>query len=402
MSIKNKTIFTGFAPNLVKTDLKTALSFVLLPWLWSKWQRGGYAEKIEEKLKKFLGAKDAICFDSGRTALYFALKALGIKENDEVLVQSYTCVVVINAIKWLGGNPIFIDVTNDFNMDPADLTKKITDKAKVLIIQHTFGKPAPIDKLMGIAHEHKLFVIEDCAHSLGGRLQGCLLGTFGDIGMLSFGSDKVLSCVRGGALISNDDELISKIRIYQKQLPESQKLKIFQHLMHCILFAVCKPIYHLGVGKCLLAIAKKINLINKIIYQEEKMGLPVIFYPAKFPDALAKMLFLKFDSLQNTIAHQKKIADLYDKKIKNPKITKPEWSEENIWLRYTILTDNPREMHNKAKKQGIILGDWYDTPIAPGQCPNDEKLAQQSVNLPTDINISDRQAERIIKFINAF
>ncbi len=391
MNIKNKTIFTGFAPNLAKTDVKTALSFVFIPWLWNKWQTGGYAEKIEDKLKKFFGTKDAICFDSGRTALYFALKALGIKENDDVLVQSYTCIVVINAIKWLGANPIFIDVTNDFNMDPIDLTKKITNKSKVLIIQHTFGKPALIDELIKIARERKLFVIEDCAHSLGGKYQNRLLGTFGDIGMLSFGSDKMLSSVRGGALISNNDELIKKIREYQKQLPESRKLKIFQHLMHCVLFALCKPIYHLGVGKCLLAIAKKINLINKIIYQEEKMGLPVIFYPAKFPNALAKMLFLKFDFLPNIITHQKKIADLYSKKIKNPKITKPEWNEGSIWLRYTILIDNPQEMHKKAKKQGIILGNWYETPKAP-----------KSVNLPTDINISDRQAERIIKFINAF
>lgn len=402
MNIKNKTIFTGFAPNLTKNDVKTALNFIFFPWLWIKWQTGEYAEKVENKLKFFFGIKEAICFDSGRTALYFALKALGIKENDDVLVQSYTCAVVINAIKWLGANPIFADVANDFNIDPVDLTKKITDKSKALIIQHTFGKPAPIDELMRIVHEHQLFVIEDCAHSLGGKYQSRLLGTFGDIGMLSFGSDKVLSCVRGGALISNNDELINKIREYQKHLPESRKLKIFQHLMHCILFAVCKPIYHLGVGKCLLAMAKKINLINKIIYQEEKMGLPVIFYPAKFPNALAKMLFLKFDSLQNTIAHQKKIADLYNKKIKNKKITKPEWQEENIWLRYTILTAYPQKMHHEAKKQGIRLGNWYDTPIAPGQCPNDEKLAQKSVNLPTDINISDKQAERIIKFINAF
>lgn len=414
MKFFKKPIFTGFAPNLTRQDLKIAGAFLFLPWKWPYLKQGKNVGMVERWLANYFQTKFAFTFDSGRTALYFALKSLGVGEGDEVLVQSYTCLVVINAIKWTGAKPIYVDVEDNFNMSAIDLNKKITPQAKILIIQHTFGQPADLNNLLNIAREHNLKVVEDCAHSLGAKYNGKLTGTFGEIGMFSFGSDKVLSCVRGGALTLNDRLLAEKIQQYQKTLPQTSLLKIFQHLWHYPFFYFCKPIYNLGVGKWVLALAKKLNIFNKIIYPAEKRGLPVVFYPAKFPNALASILLWQFKTLEKTITHSQMIAKYYHDHLKNSLVAKPIWSDASIWLRYTILVEEPVLLMKQIKKEGIILGNWYDAPIAPknvdlkhfdyeyGSCPHDEKLAQKSLNLPTSRHISLADAKRIADFINDY
>jgi len=369
---------------------------------------------VERWLKKFFQTKYSFTFDSGRSALYFALKALGVRENDEVLVQSFTCIVVINAIKWLGAIPIYVDVKDDFNMNPIDLSEKISSKSKVLIIQHTFGCPADLENILKIAKNNNLKIIEDCAHAFGAKSNGRLTGTFGDVGMFSFGSDKVLSCVRGGALVTNDDNIANVLKSYQDNLPLSPRIKVIQHLLNYLFFWIGKPIYHFGVGKWLLAIVKNLHIINRIVYPEEKLGLPVLFYPAKFPNALATILLDKFENLYQIIEHQKDIALLFNQRISNPNITKPYWTNDSIWLRYTILVDEPSKLHKIAKIQNIILGNWYDSPVVAssidlslldyktGSCPNDESISRRCLNLPTDINISPADVDKIVKIVNSY
>ncbi|MFZ2189686.1 MAG: DegT/DnrJ/EryC1/StrS aminotransferase family protein [Candidatus Magasanikiibacteriota bacterium] len=410
-SFFKKFIFTGFAPNLTTEDVKTAGVFLFKPLSWKK---GEYTGKIEIWLQNYFSAKHSFAFDSGRTALFYVLKSLEIKQDDEVLVQAYTCMVVSNAIVWTGAKPIYIDIDSDFNMSTDDLQKKITPKAKILIIQHTFGKPANLEKLLVIAKQNNLKVIEDCAHSLGAKYNNKLLGTFGDIGMFSFGSDKIISCVRGGGLITNSEEIAKKIKDYQSRLPQSRLLKIKQHLCHYPIFFIGKKLYGIKIGKWLLGIAKKLNLINKIIYNQEKNGKQVLFYPSLLPNALAKILLNQTEKISEFNDHRQTIAKLYNDKINNSKIIKPVWTEESVWLRYNILVKNPIELQQLAKKQNIILGDWYRSPIAPtdiditksgyktGDCPKAEELSAMSINLPTDTNITNMDAERIINLINQY
>lgn len=419
MPIFNKTIFTGFAPNLTGRDTLISLSYLLLPWRWLKISSGKYAFLAEKKLREYFKIKHAYVLDSGRSALYYALKSLGAKEDDEVLVQAYTCVVMINAIKFTGAKPIFIDVDNNFNINPASLEKRLSSKSKVLIIQHTFGQPAELNRLLEIAKKNNLKIIEDCAHSLGARYGGKLIGTFGHIGMLSFGSDKIISCARGGALITDSDEAGDKIKNLISRLPRPKLIKTLQHLLHFPIFYVAKPIYHLIIGKLMLILAKKLNIYNKIIYKNEKIGESVKFYPAKLANALANILFYQIDEIERLNLHRRTISKIYNQKINNFHINLP-WRdnkislENNACLRYPLLTGNPNKLLAYAKKHGIILGDWYNQVVAPkgidldktgytiNQCPQAEKLASQSANLPTDRQISLKDVKRIIKTINSF
>ncbi|MBI4994736.1 aminotransferase class I/II-fold pyridoxal phosphate-dependent enzyme [Candidatus Peregrinibacteria bacterium] len=308
---------------------------------------------------------------------------------------------------------IFVDIDDNFCIDYIDLERKITQKTKILIIQHTFGRPANLEKILEIARERNLKVIEDCAHSFGAKHNGQLTGTFGDIGMFSFGSDKNISCVRGGALITNNDELAKKIADFRSRLPLSRRVKVIQHLWHYPTFSKGKLLYNLWIGKFILAVAKKINLINKIIYQPEKEGRQVLFYPSLLPNALAEILLNQLSRLEKTTKHRQMLAKMYDKEINgDDEIVKPKWSDESVWLRYTLLVKNPQALHASAKRQGIILGNWYDCPVAPkdvdlsatdyelGSCPNDEKLSQMSINLPTDPCITEKDARRIVQLIN--
>jgi perosamine synthetase len=406
-----KTIFTGFGPNITSADTKTAWGLIFKPW---KWRAGNFVNKAEDWLKEYFQTKFSFVFDSGRTSLHYALKSLEIGESDEVIVQSYTCMVVSNAIVWTGAKPVYVDVGSDFNIDVDDLNKKITQKTKVIIIQHTFGIPADIEGILETAKEHDIKIIEDCAHALGAKYNNKLLGTFGDIGMFSFGSDKVISCVRGGGVITNNDNIAKKLKDFQSRLPESRLWKIKQHLLHIIYFSFWKKTYGIGVGKWILGIARKLHITASIIYKEEKRGKQPIFYPALLPNALAKIFLNQTKNLENFNNHRMSIAQLYSGKINNPKITKPEWNKNSIWLRYTILVDNPTKLHTEAKKQGILLGNWYNTPIAPcdidinksgyktGSCPNAERLSSMSINLPTNKNITEADAEKIITLVNNY
>ncbi|EKE06799.1 MAG: hypothetical protein ACD_18C00278G0002, partial [uncultured bacterium] len=276
-------IFTGFHPNIYKKDVSIACSYLLLPWKWFSLREGKDIVKVEEHLQNYFQTKYAITFDSGRTALQKTLEALNLKHDDEVLVQAYTCMVVSNAINWSHAKAVYIDINQDFNMNPEDLQKKITKKSKVLIIQHTFGKPADLEQLLKIAKQNNLVIIEDCAHAFGVMYKGKKLGTFGHIAMFSFGSDKVLSSSRGGAIITNHEKLAEKLMDINKKLPKTKLLKIKQNLLNFPIFYFGKKMYDIKIGKILLALSKKLNLSAKIMYQQEKEGRRVDFYPSRFP-----------------------------------------------------------------------------------------------------------------------
>lgn len=411
--LANKTLFTGFSPNITNKQVVSALAFLLLPWKWKKITDGQDAVKIENKLSDYLGGMGVVCFDSGRTALYFALKYLNLKPGQEVLVQAYTCVVVINAIIQAGGIPVYVDINADFNMNPDDADHKITDQTKAIIIQHTFGNAADLDKLLKISHGHGLLVIEDCAHSLGATYKGRKLGTFGDMAVFSFGSDKIISGVRGGALAVKDSSAMIAMRDYQNKLPAPRLSRTIQHLLHVPIFYIGKKLYSYGVGKIILFVASRFHIVNKIIYPPEKQGRAVDFYPAELANSLAGILVEQLDNLDINIRHRRSIAKMYAENIMNKKFTHTAFDPESSYLRYPLLVNNPEQVFAAAKRKGIILGDWYSTVIAPkdvnmanthylnNSCPKAENMAKLTINLPTDLCIKEGDAGRIIQFINS-
>ena len=144
--------------------------------------------------------------NSGRSAIYTILKSVGIGQGDEVIIQAYTCNAVPNPILWTGAVPKYTDIDEStLNISIEDLEKKISIKTKAIILQHTLGRPGPIEETVKIAQKHNLLLIEDCAHSLGAEYKGKKLGTFGDLSIISFGREKVISSLAGGAILINNE-----------------------------------------------------------------------------------------------------------------------------------------------------------------------------------------------------
>ncbi|OGZ26838.1 MAG: hypothetical protein A2365_01415 [Candidatus Nealsonbacteria bacterium RIFOXYB1_FULL_40_15] len=414
MSIPFRPISISLSPNVEKDDVKLALRTMLKPWIW---KGGKDVLLLENRFREYLKAKHAISFNSGRSALMAILKNLGLREGDEILSQAFTCNASVNPVIWLKLKPVYVDCSDDFNMDTEDLKRKITPKSKVLIIQHTFGNPAEMDELLEIAEANNLIIIEDCAHSLGSEYKGKKTGTFGKASFFSFSRDKVISSVYGGMAVTNDDNLAERIRKENVSFPGLGW--IFQQLLHPVLLSyLILPVYNfVDLGKAFLVFSQALHILSKAVHWKEKRGERPSYFPKKLPNVLAKLALNQLEKLDKFNNHRKKIADYYEDFLKESSFVLPEISSsaKPVFLRYAVKHKKAHEIIYEAwNKHNILIGDWYTSPIAPedtslekmqyvsGSCPNAERLSKITLNLPTHINIKEGELERISNFLNKY
>jgi len=168
--------------------------------------------KFEEAFAKKFGVKHAIAVNSCGSALFLALKALGIGPGDEVIVPTFTMIATPEAVSHCGAEPIFVDCRADNpNIDPKKIEEKITPRTKAIMVAHLFGIPCKMERIMDIAQRRKLPVVEDAAEACGATYKDKFVGTFG-IGCFSFYASKTITCGEGGMVIMDDDKLAEKIR----------------------------------------------------------------------------------------------------------------------------------------------------------------------------------------------
>jgi len=412
-------IASAFAPNYTLRDVLIAARYLFLPWNWTKLQKGKYRRKIERKFCEFMNCRWAIGFDSGRSGLYAILKCLEIEKNDEIILQAFTTVALPNVIMLCGAKPIYVDIKKDtYNINPEKIEEKITSKTKVIIVQHTFGNPAEMDKITEIAKKRNLYLIEDCAHSLGSEYQGKKTGTLGDAAFFSFGRDKVISSVSGGMVITSNSELGKKIKEFKNKISYPKKILIMRQLLHPVITSISlRTYYFFSLGKIIMYLSSNAEIITKAYTKKEKKcGSPENF-PAKMPNALAKIAFYQMKLVNKFNNHRMDVAKLYeeglvdDKSIELPKTSSV---SKNIFLWYTILVENKKALIEKAKKRSVILGDWFPQVVGPievdvaragykkGECPVAEKVSSKCVNLPTHHRISIEDVERVVKVVNDY
>ena len=418
MSKYFKPISISLSPNVENDDVHLALNLIIRPWLW---KNGKAIKQLEDEFKKYLGVKYAVSFNSGRSAFYAILKALseaeGLKTGDNVALQAFTCNASINPVLWAGLELLYIDCNkDDFNISPEDLSKKINAITRAVVVQHTFGTPANMDKIRAICAENNLILIEDCAHSLGAEYNGVKVGSHSKVAFFSFSRDKIISSVYGGMAVTNDPSLAEKLRQAQDKIGLPNSFWVLQQLLHPILLHyIILPVYNfLDLGKIFLILSQWLHILSKAVHWKEKRGQMPDYFPKALPNALAVMVLNQFEKLENFNNHRRKIADYYYENLKDTEFILPQ-KKDNIFLRFTIKHKKAHEIIYSAwHKQNILLGDWYTSCIAPfdtkleqmqykmGMCPVAEKLADETFNLPTHINISLKDAERIINFLKTF
>lgn len=223
-------------PNLGKENILRNLS----ECLDSGWVSTGgrFISEFEDKIAKYVGVKEAVGVQSGTAGLHTALRVLGVKRDEEVIAPTLTFIAAVNPITYLGAQPVFIDCDDTFCIDPIKLekfcreeceiikgklyNKKTKKQIKVIVVVHVFGNMTDMEKIMDIAQKYNLKVLEDSTEALGtyyisGRYKGKFAGTIGDIGVYSFNANKIITTGGGGMVVSNNQELLDKVRFLSVQ-----------------------------------------------------------------------------------------------------------------------------------------------------------------------------------------
>ena len=214
-----------YQPSLNGNEKKYVNDCLDSTWISSK---GKYIPLFEEKFGEFVGINHSTTVCNGTVALHLALVTLGVGEGDEVIVPSFTYIASVSTIVLTGAKPIFVDSLEDsWQMDPADVKKKITSSTKAIMAVHIYGHPCEMNELKKIAKENNIFLIEDCAEAFGSLYHKKHVGTFGDISTFSFYGNKTITAGEGGMVITNDETLHD--RAYHLKMHGLAKYRQYWH-----------------------------------------------------------------------------------------------------------------------------------------------------------------------------
>jgi len=268
--------FPAYEPWISNDDkriVNTALDQTMLTF-------GPQLEKFETDFSKYTKAKYAIAVSNCTAALHLSLKALGIKENDEVIIPDLTFVADANAILACNAKPVIVDINkNDFFLSISNLKKNITKKTKAVIPVHIYGQVCNINEVLDVAKANNLKVVEDCAHAIGTFHKSKHVGTIGNTGCFSFYPTKNITTAEGGMVITNSKNIADKVR----QLRSHGMLKSLKSRYtdgYPWVFDILEPGYNYRLDeiRCALGISQlrrvtKINKMRKVaaLYYHSKL-----------------------------------------------------------------------------------------------------------------------------------
>ncbi len=410
-----RPIHHTFAPLADKRQCLLALKLLCRPW---RWKSGPEQILLEGVLSLTFGGK-ATLFASGRQALLAGLQAAGIGEGDEVIVQAYTCVVVPNAVEAAGAKTVFADIDRDtLNLNMDEVRAAITPRTKAIVCQHTFGIPADSGSLREICDEKKILFIEDCAHILPDDRGPKEIGKLGDMLIFSFGRDKAISGVAGGALI-----IRGKAATFTASEPQHD-LSLFtikRLLLYPLFYAKGKLLYAIGLGKISLWLLAKLHLLLPITNAEEKRGI-MHRTLERMPNACAALALDQWHRLRSINDHRRMLTSFYRKEgtkrgwwTDEPDSPLPSEIRDDLPLqKFPLFLLNADGIRAQLKRKNIHLDDgWtgcvicprsvtFDTGYVPGSDPQAEALCEKILSLPTHPTMTIRQAERLVGELESF
>jgi dTDP-4-amino-4,6-dideoxygalactose transaminase len=367
--------------------------------------------EITQELEAFLDTKGSIfTFNKGRIALYAILKALGIGPGDEVILPAYTCVVVPNAIIYLGATPIYIDIDlSTYSTNPMAIEKAFTSRTKAVLCQNTYGLSAGVDEIVSLCRSRNIFTIEDCAHGFGGEFKGRKNGTWCDAAFFSSQWNKPFSTGLGGYALINDVRLKEKVSKLVSSL-SSPSLR-FQ----AILWALLKARQLIGSANYyrIIELYRFLSRHNILIGSSSGEELESPAMPANYfvgmsklqkrtaSHALRALSATNEKRKKNGIRYTSVLADLGKNHVHQRLIS------DHLFLKYPLLVHDRNVFVQRARKAKIPLGDWFCSPLHPIESnlerwsfysalyPKAVFASSHVVNLPTD----EDNIEKILCFI---
>ena len=258
---KYKKFIPVNTPLIDDGDASSVAKTIKSGWISSE---GPSVKEFENKIAKYLDRKFGCAVSSGTAALEIAIRSLGLKKNDEVIMPSFTIISNAMAIVKSSAKPVLVDVNlNTWNIKIEDIEKKITKKTKCLMIPHIYGLANDMDKILKLTKKYNLYLIEDAAEVLGLKYKNKQCGSFGDISIISFYANKHITTGEGGMLLTNNKRLNEKFKDYRNLCFGSKKNR-FNHYDISWNYRYTNIQAALGISQ--------LKRINKIIKKKHEIG----------------------------------------------------------------------------------------------------------------------------------
>tara|TARA_B100000989_G_scaffold298149_1_gene286316 strand:- start:546 stop:1724 length:1179 start_codon:yes stop_codon:yes gene_type:complete len=336
---------------------------------------GNFVNIFEKKISKVTRSKFTVAVNSGTSALHLSLIAANLKKNEEVLMPAFNFIANANAVSYLGGIPHFVDIEKEsLGVDPIKLehylqrvlkkkgeeyfNKNSGRKIKILMVTHIFGHSAKIKEIKKLAKKFNFIVIEDASEALGSFNDKKHLGTFGDIGVLSFNGNKIITTGGGGAILTNNKKYFKKIKS---------------------LSTVCK-------------------IQHQWNYNYHDVG-----YNYRMPNINAALGLAQLKNLKNLLSSKRKLFKLYNKKIKNLSwvslLNEPKKCKSNFWLQTLIISKKNKSLLefiisyvNKKGIQARPVWNLINLNKPYKYCPsmnlkNSIEMKERTFNIPSSAGI---------------
>jgi len=344
----------------IKDEIDQAISNVIMD---SAFIGGKYLKTFENTFADYIGAKYCIGVGNGTDALFVAMKALGIKEGDEVITVANSFIATSEAITMAGARVVFVDCDSEtYNMDVRKIEAKITAGTKAIIPVHLYGQPAAMDDIMEVAKKYSLFVIEDAAQAHGARYKDKNAGTIGDCACFSFFPGKNLGAYGdAGAIVTDNEELARRLRMYAN---------------------------HGRVEK----------------YNHEFEGVN-----SRLDGLQSAILTVKLKHLERWTGRRRAIANMYDEGLRDVVITPPVLpGVRHVYHLYVVRIKERDKVRKLLDEKGISTGIHYPIPLPflkaygylghrPDDFPVSYSLKDEILSLPIHGDMTDEQVSYVIE-----
>lgn len=326
-------------------------------------------ENFEKSFAQYCNRKYCVGVGNGLDSLFLALKALGIKRGDEVIVPSNTYIATALAVTYVGATPVFVEPDiNTFNIDSSLIENAITSKTRAIMPVHLYGQPCDMDSIINVAKKYNLYIVEDCAQAHGARYKGKVVGSFGDVAGFSFYPGKNLGALGdAGASVTDNEEIAKKIR---------------------------------ALG----------NYGSDYKYHHILQG-----NNSRLDELQAAFLSAKLPRLDEINCQRREIAKKYLEGISNPNIilpTVPDYAEP-VWHIFGIRCRNRDKLEKWLNNFGIGTNKHYPIPMHLQECyaglgfkkgdfPIAEEISQTELSLPLYYGMTEEEIKYVIDRVNEF
>ncbi|KUH75795.1 hypothetical protein AU184_15550 [Mycolicibacterium novocastrense] len=379
----------------------------------------GKAEKVaefESAFARYVGVSSARAFPYARSALYFSLRAQNFEPGSEIIMPPITIKPMMDVVINLGLKPVFVDIELDtLCFDPDELKKAISPKTRAILITYLFGVVPNIDLLVGLCHEHNLFVVEDFSHALNATWNGKKLGTFGNVGIYSCSKTKTLDTYGGGLAVTNDPVLAEQLEELQASLKPTPPARLRTKITDALItnLATRRPIFTAAVAPMLAVVGKfspekaqaltgaRLNLKADSVLPEE--------YFEQYTSAQAQVGLAMLDKVEKEDA--KRIANV--EALRRPLIdlgepcARIEKQGRSVYWQFVVFADDPERFRKALARRGIDTGTTNLSlicglgiyPEYEKWCPNAERVKTNAMYIPVYPRLGESSLNHVIDAI---